>query len=735
MASDTYFFQTGGTLDEDSPSYIERPADGELLHALERGELCLILAPRQTGKSSLMCHAVARLKPMGIRAGIVDLQPLGSYNDLNVWFGGVVYSIGRSLGLKTNTAAWWNDHALLAPTQRFMTFMEEVVLREVSGRVVVFFDEIDSALSLPFSDDFFTTIRALFNARANNPALKRLNLVILGVARPSEFIKNRSRTPFNIGRMIELRDFEPSSLRPFKEALGPDSDHLVDRIFYWTAGQPMMVQNLTEKVYAQPPAERSDDFVDKAVQQAYLDTRVEKDTHLKFIRDYLVEDNKKLRNTLKTYRAVLEGKEASFNDQSPIHARLKLAGVVRVDNQKLAPRNRIYERVFGKKWVKENTPRDTVKIVAYSASSVLTLVLLWFLLLQPLLFPKFSRFQDLPWAENDVHYTEQTSLSIVKQLPLQHDRITRITLDNKEIPLNETSDKQREQTIQVLMNNLRVGASEHILRFYGGLWKENFETRLTIVSYPKAHWKPLHDLKMVTVEGKEYEMGCGDWDGECSEGEKLHRVFVDTFDIGQYEVTQEEWEGVMGYNPSFYNKGGRYPVECVSWDDVQEFIRRLNIVEEKAGMRFRLPTEAEWEFAARSGGKEQKYAGTSNKDDLYKYANLCDKNCSFEWKNEEQDDGFEHTAPVGSYRENGLLLYDMCGNVWEWCFDWYGDYDLSSPSPLKNPKGPESGSYRMVRGGSWCSGARSCRSAYRNYYAPGNRDDIVGFRLARSVNP
>lgn len=164
-----------------------------------------------------------------------------------------------------------------------MTFMEEVVLREVSGRVIIFFDEIDSALPLLFSDDFFTTIRALINARANNPALKRLNFVILGVARPSEFIKNRSRTPFNIGRMIELRDFEPSSLRPFKEV--------------------------------------------------------------------------------------------SFNDQSPTHARLKLAGVVRVDNQKLAPRNRIYERVFGKKWVKENTPRDTVKIVAYSASSVLTLEL------------------------------------------------------------------------------------------------------------------------------------------------------------------------------------------------------------------------------------------------------------------------------------------------------------------------------------------------------------------------
>lgn len=117
---------------------------------------------------------------------------MGSYRDMNVWFGGVVYSVGQTLGLETDAAAWWNEHALLVPTQRFMTFIEEVVLREVSGRVVIFFDEIDSALPLPFSDDFFTTIRALFNARANNPALKRLNFVILGVARLSEIYSGLS---------------------------------------------------------------------------------------------------------------------------------------------------------------------------------------------------------------------------------------------------------------------------------------------------------------------------------------------------------------------------------------------------------------------------------------------------------------------------------------------------------------------------------------------------------------
>lgn len=714
MTSDSDFFQVGGALDKDSPSYIERPADRELLSALGNNDLCLVLAPRQTGKSSLMYHAIARLKPLGMCAGVVDLQPLGSYNDQHDWFGGVVYRIGRSLELGTDAVAWWNEHARLVPTQRFMTFMEDVVLRERKERVVIFFDEIDSVLSLPFSDDFFTTIRALYNARAGNPTLKRLNFVIIGVATPSEFMKNRSRTPFNIGRMIELRDFEPSSLAPFKAVLGDDSDHLADRIFSWTAGQPLMVQKLTEAVYSRPHAERSTGYVDGVVQKTYLDAKIENDTHLKFIRDYLTGDNKKRRRTLVTYRDVLEGKEVTFNAQSPIHARLKLAGVVRLDEQRLAPRNRIYERVFDKAWVKENTPRDTTKMVAYGASSALVLVLLWFFLLQPVLFPKFSMF----WGAEDLYYTEQSSAQLDIRLP--DSPIVKIMLDNKKILWENTDEKQKAGNIKVSLKDLTPGASEHILRFYGGLWKENFETRLIVVSFPMTHWKPLKGLRMVRVKGGDYDMGCvKEWDNECYENETLHRVHVDTFEIGKYEVTQDEWEGIMGYNPSYFKKGGRYPVENVSWHHVQEFIRRMNMVADKKGKKFRLPTEAEWEYAARSGGKPQKYAGGSNLDEVA-------------W-HRENSGGKTHL--VGQKKPNDLGIFDMSGNVWEWCQDWYGEYDKASVSPLNNPKGPESGSSRVLRGGSWGGDARYCRSADRFYDTPDNRINFVGFRLARSVNP
>ncbi len=248
----TDFFQTGGTLSEDAACYIERPADKDLLNALDRGELCLVLAPRQTGKSSLMIHAVAGLREMGIRAAIADLQHLASEKEPAAWFSVVVYQISRSLKLDTDALAWWQANDRLGATQRFMTFMEDVVLSEIAEKVVIFFDEIDSVLPLPFSDDFFTTLRAMVNARAANPKMKRLNFVLIGVASPSEFVKNRSRTPFNIGREIDLNDFDPASVSSFREVLGNGSGSVIERIFHWTAGQPVMVQKLAEAVYCLP---------------------------------------------------------------------------------------------------------------------------------------------------------------------------------------------------------------------------------------------------------------------------------------------------------------------------------------------------------------------------------------------------------------------------------------------------------------------------------------------------
>ena len=183
--------------------------------------------------------------------------------------------------------------------------------------------------------------------------------------------------------------------------------------------------------------------------------------------------------------------------------------------------------------------------------------------------------------------------------------------------------------------------------------------------------EPVTGMRFVFVGGGTFQMG--DTDGDGFEDERpLHAVRLDGFYLGKYEVTQRQWKALMETNPSAFGSGDSYPVENVSWNDAQEFITRLN---QKSGRnKYRLPTEAEWEYAARSGGKEEKYAGFSAENEIFQYGNFCDLNCELDWKEMGQNDRYKNTAPVGSFAPNGLGLYDMTGNVWEWVSDIYYKY-------------------------------------------------------------
>ena len=217
---------------------------------------------------------------------------------------------------------------------------------------------------------------------------------------------------------------------------------------------------------------------------------------------------------------------------------------------------------------------------------------------------------------------------------------------------------------------------------------------------------------MVAVEGGTFTMGATSEQGRKADSDEkpTHRVTLSNYLIGQTEVTQELWQAVMGNNPSSF-KGSSNPVERVSWDDCQEFIRKLNNI---TGEQFRLPTEAEWEYAARGGKKSQgyKYSGSNNIGELAWY----------------ESNSSSKTHPVATKQPNELGIYDMSGNVWEWCSDWYGDYSSSSQT---NPTGAVNGSYRVNRGGSWSSSARGCRVSCRNGDYPDFRDFYLGLRLAR----
>ena len=218
---------------------------------------------------------------------------------------------------------------------------------------------------------------------------------------------------------------------------------------------------------------------------------------------------------------------------------------------------------------------------------------------------------------------------------------------------------------------------------------------------------------MVTVEGGTFTMGATpEQKTDVRDDERpLHEVTLSTYAIGRYEVTQAEWVAVMGENPS-ETEGDDLPVTNVSWEDCQQFIQRLN---EMTGRKFRLPTEAEWEYAARGGkhatGTAQFPGGQNN----HKKVAWCFDNAG------------EKTHPVGRKEPNELGLYDMSGNVWEWCQDWYGDY---SEEAVTNPRGPESGTERCDRGGAWDSTASSLRTSRRDCGDPAVRAVNMGFRLA-----
>ena len=215
-------------------------------------------------------------------------------------------------------------------------------------------------------------------------------------------------------------------------------------------------------------------------------------------------------------------------------------------------------------------------------------------------------------------------------------------------------------------------------------------------------------FNMVRVDGGTFQMGSNDSDAYGDE-KPVHQVTLSGYSIGETEVTQALWEAVMGSNPS-YKKGSSLPVEQVSREDCQEFITRLN---QKTGRTFRLPTEAEWEFAARGGNKSRgyKYSGSNNIGEVAWYIG---------------NSGSE-THAVKTKQSNELGIYDMSGNVYEWCQDWKGTYSSSAQT---NPSGPSSGSNRVYRGGGWYCYARRCRSSLRFNYTPASRIDSFGFRLA-----
>jgi WD40 repeat protein len=392
------FYVVGGTVNPDSPSYVVRQADQELFDRVLAGEFCYVLTSRQMGKSSLMARTAKRLATEAhVHTAIVDLTQIGGQKaDLTAeqWFYGIAHRILRELKLRdVDLQEWWQARAALPALQRLTEFFSDLLLERLAGQIVIFIDEIDSTLSLPFTDDFFAAIRACYNARATDAAYNRLSFVLLGVASPSDLMKDNARTPFNIGHRIELSDFTEAEAQPLLAALngqGRDGEKLLRCILAWTGGHPYLTQKLCRAIQdggregaaAQSSLSHNDldGVIDALVERSFFtQTASREDSNLNFVRDWLTGGGKLTARVLKLYSRIHQGQPVNDAPLAPEQNHLKLSGIVKLDaDRTLRVRNRIYERVFTSEWARRMMPPLLTQGQRRTIASVAALLLIAF---------------------------------------------------------------------------------------------------------------------------------------------------------------------------------------------------------------------------------------------------------------------------------------------------------------------------------------------------------------------
>ncbi len=357
----------GGAVNARTGVYIVRPCDDELLRLLERGEYCNVLSSRQVGKTSLIKRTRWRLWQKGYHTAEVEVAGyLGSPTDASEWYQGLLDGIADQLKLDVDVEAWWQASRSITANQKLIQFFREEVIAKLAPLagdkpVIIFLDEIDSTLALKYTDDFFVAIRAMYNDRASDPLYQKIAFCLVGVATPNEIIKEKRTTPYNIGKTIELPDFDPDrdDLTPLYRATRPadvvQGEAIVRAVMRETGGHPYLTARLLDLPAVCQSA--TPDTVAAFVREQFASLdEVKSDTHFDTMLRFLNERVDDKRSTLEVYREVLRGKLVS-DQTTPAHLNLKLIGLIKRDRRgNLVVRNPVYARLFNETWVESAIP-------------------------------------------------------------------------------------------------------------------------------------------------------------------------------------------------------------------------------------------------------------------------------------------------------------------------------------------------------------------------------------------
>ena len=387
VASNGEFFVVGGPVQPDRHCYAVRAADQLLRDHLERGDHCHVLAPKQSGKTSLVARISRQLRQEERLVAVVDLTQIGSPDKQYAprrWYYGLAYRIARDLRLKVDLQAWWRAKENLPNPERLVEFFWEVVLANTTAPVAVFFDDLETLVGLPYGSEFLNSLRACHDRRATEPDFLRLTFVLLGVATTGQIQPDPSSGLFQVSNAIQLDDFELAQIAHFAAHLGADAGlqrSLLDSVLEWTGGQPYLTQKLCRSVARSRGKETGCESVDQIATRLFLAPNCLRDEpHLNAIRVRLLEGGDKAETLLTLYGRLCKGARITWDPHSQLHRSLELSGLTTVGaDGRLQIRNKVYAEVFTARWVNQSLPFKWRVVALFAAGVVFAVLLpLWY---------------------------------------------------------------------------------------------------------------------------------------------------------------------------------------------------------------------------------------------------------------------------------------------------------------------------------------------------------------------